>query len=317
MIPFEQDFFSAETRCDFLVDRTMKTCWAAEMELLYDVNVVCEKYDIPYYVYYGTLLGAVRHQGFVPWDDDIDIALLRGDYEKLMAVLPKELPSEYVIHNALADEDAEELWSSIANSDSISIEPARLKKFHGCPFVVGLDIYPLDFVPRDAEVREAVRKQFHFVWTTRRLAKRENRTAEEEENLQLFLREIERQFQMKFDRSRPIISQLVRLANRIAASVREEDGDELSVYINVLGRPKEYAKKSCFEKIDWAPFENIFVPIPHGYDEILTALYGDYKTPVMKRQSHDYPFYNRQLEWLRQKADGAHSRYPSIDPGTP
>lgn len=303
MLTFDKSFFEDEMRCGFLVDSTMKTCWAAEMELLYDIDVICEKHDIPYYVYFGTMLGAVRHQGFVPWDDDIDIALLREDYERLMTVLKEELPLEYVVNNPEEDENGREYWGSVANSDYISIEPDRLQKFHGCPFMVGIDIYPLDFIPRNMVQRENKKQQFHLAYTTCRLAKKEDRTAKDEENLQILLKEIERRFDVRFDMNKPVPGQLVRLQHHIASSVKETEGDELAVYINFGGPDREYPNKSGFARIDWMPFENIYVPVPCGYDEILTSLYGDYKTPVRGRQSHNYPFYLRQLEFLRELSE--------------
>ncbi|MBE5865436.1 MAG: LicD family protein [Lachnospiraceae bacterium] len=300
MLTFQEEFFLEETRCGFVVDQTMKTCWAAEMELLYDIDVICEKYDIPYFVYYGSLLGAVRHSGFIPWDDDIDIALLREDYEKLMSVLPGELPAGYIVHNPLADDENGEYWGSVVNSDCISIEPGRLQKFHGCPFMVGIDIYPLDFVPRDEKAKEEIKQKFHLVWTTCRMAKNPDRSAEEEKDFQILLKEVENRCGVSLDKENGLVGRLVRLANQIAASVKETDGDEIGMYIDVAYRPKGYVSKECFAEIDWMPFENIFVPVAHGYDEILTLIYGDYMEPVCGAQSHNYPFYKAQLEMLRQ-----------------
>ena len=63
------------------------------LEILLEVDKICKKHDIPYWLSSGTLIGAMRHDGFIPWDDDLDIEMLRKDYVRLMAVLPKELPS--------------------------------------------------------------------------------------------------------------------------------------------------------------------------------------------------------------------------------
>ena len=70
----------------------MKRAWAAELEVLSVIADVCERYHLQYFADYGTLLGAVRHKGFIPWDDDIDICMLREDYMELIRVLPEELP---------------------------------------------------------------------------------------------------------------------------------------------------------------------------------------------------------------------------------
>ncbi len=71
------------------------------LEMVKELDRICKKYDIPYFLYGGTLLGAFRHNGFIPWDDDLDVAMLRNDYKRLAKVLPDELPE----HMALQDND--------------------------------------------------------------------------------------------------------------------------------------------------------------------------------------------------------------------
>ena len=80
---FEPSFFKEEMRSSFLVDEKRKKIWAVELQILEKFDEICRKHNLTYYAYYGTLLGAVRHQGFVPWDDDLDVAMFRDDYEKV------------------------------------------------------------------------------------------------------------------------------------------------------------------------------------------------------------------------------------------
>lgn len=82
-------FFREEVRSGFLVTEKRKKVWAIELEILDLFDKVCRKYGLKWYAYYGTLLGAVRHQGFIPWDDDIDVVMFRDDYEKLKLVAPQ------------------------------------------------------------------------------------------------------------------------------------------------------------------------------------------------------------------------------------
>ena len=77
MLQFEDSFFEGETRHDFFIEPMMKRAWAASMEVLAEIDRICKKHEIKYFAYWGTLLGAVRHKGFIPWDDDIDIAIDR------------------------------------------------------------------------------------------------------------------------------------------------------------------------------------------------------------------------------------------------
>ena len=71
----------------------MTTEQAVLFEILKEIKVICEKHNLKYFLAYGTLLGAVRHQGFIPWDDDVDIVMYRDEYEKFLKIAKSELPT--------------------------------------------------------------------------------------------------------------------------------------------------------------------------------------------------------------------------------
>ena len=141
MLSFEENFFQAEMREGFQIDVTMKAVWAAELEVLGEIASVCERHGLTWYMAFGSLLGVVRHKGFIPWDDDIDIWLKREDYMQLLAYLPDELPKGYIVRSPLLESWYPEYHSCVVNSDSISIEPGHLRQFHGCPFIVGIKLF--------------------------------------------------------------------------------------------------------------------------------------------------------------------------------
>ena len=142
MLQFAEEFFQHEIRENFYIDSTMKTVWAAALDVLQSIAEVCEKYGLEWYAAYGTLLGAIRHEGYIPWDDDMDIWMKRDDYQKLLEVLPGELPEEYSVLSPQTETGYEQFHTCVVCGEGISIEPQYLERHYGCPFRVGVDICP-------------------------------------------------------------------------------------------------------------------------------------------------------------------------------
>ena len=105
MLQFEESFFEGETRNDFYIEPMMKRCWAASLEVLAEIDRICKKHGIRYFADWGTLLGAVRHKGFIPWDDDIDITMLRPDYQKFMQIAPGEFKEPFELISIHTDKE--------------------------------------------------------------------------------------------------------------------------------------------------------------------------------------------------------------------
>ena len=96
---FDISYFEDEVRGGFPIVTMIKRGWAAGIKVLEEVDRICRKHDIKYFVIWGTLLGAVRHKGFIPWDDDIDIGMKRADYMRFLEIASKELPEGFSLHN--------------------------------------------------------------------------------------------------------------------------------------------------------------------------------------------------------------------------
>ena len=94
-LEFPNGWFDEEGRCGFNVDRQRKEIWAVELDLLAEIQRVCKKYNIQYFADGGTILGTIRHKGFIPWDDDIDIAMFRDQYVKFCSIAKDEFKSPY------------------------------------------------------------------------------------------------------------------------------------------------------------------------------------------------------------------------------
>ena len=91
MLSFSDKYFDGEVRDGFFIESKMKRAWAAQLEVLDEIRRICQANNIRYFADWGTLLGAVRHQGFVPWDDDLDICMLRDDYNRFLEIAPGQL----------------------------------------------------------------------------------------------------------------------------------------------------------------------------------------------------------------------------------
>ena len=86
-----EDFFKEEIKCGFKISAAQKLVWAMQLDMYLVFAEICEKYGLKYFFMYGSVLGAVRHNGFIPWDDDIDVGMMRKDFDVFMEVAPKEL----------------------------------------------------------------------------------------------------------------------------------------------------------------------------------------------------------------------------------
>ena len=140
-------FFDEEVRNDFLVTREVKKLWAVELDLLAELDRVCKKHGLKYAANGGTLLGAIRHKGFIPWDDDIDVMMPRCDYEKLIKLAPTEFASPYYLESIHSDAETLMWFAKLKNSATAAIEyPYNPERNQG----IFIDIFPLDNVADDA-----------------------------------------------------------------------------------------------------------------------------------------------------------------------
>ncbi len=295
---FDTCFFETEVRNDFTVSGLMKRAWATQMEVLQAVADVCTRHDIPWFSDWGTLLGAVRHHGFVPWDDDIDIAVKRADYDRLIPLLRTELPDDFVLIGIYAD--AEHLHpiphSRVITNDKDRDLEKYMKRFHGFPFhYAGIDICPLDYIPRDLEKRKLINSKLNRInQVILKLDVEEPKDSSPLSECEQELCEIEALCNTSIPRDDSAVYELWRLFDSLSAGCREEEADHLADYDLWFSDPGRLLRKEWYEDIIYLPFETISMPVPVGYDDVLTATYGDYHTPVKFIQAHDYPFYKDQ-----------------------
>lgn len=162
-------FLLGEVRCGFEVTPERKRVWKTLLDIFEVFIAVCEKHGLKWYACAGTLLGAVRHKGFIPWDDDLDVMMPREDYEKLQEVLPAELPPHLFMQTTLTDPEYDICHLKIRDSRTSAIEKAHTRQGRRYNMGMFLDVFPLDAIPDgDAAMRKARRRHnwlraFHIV----------------------------------------------------------------------------------------------------------------------------------------------------------
>ena len=202
MLKFSKDFFKDEEREGFLVKSDMKRAWAMQMEILKNIEEVCDRHGINYFSFWGTMLGAIRHKGFVPWDDDMDIMMKREDYEKFVEVAPKELPEGFSLLSIYNEHEWDLATARVTNGFTLSFDEKYLKEHYLCPYVCGIDIFPYDYVPDDKETFKEQENFLNGITMVRDLYKERDKQLAEtgkynpeiDKNAETVLRDIEKFF---------------------------------------------------------------------------------------------------------------------------
>lgn len=300
---FTQDFFKPEIREEFEIPAMMKRAWAAQMEVLQVVADICEENGLQYFADGGTLLGAVRHQGFIPWDDDIDICLKREDYNRLISILQRQLPYSFVVSGMYARTVRLRMAANVSHLRVIADETLwnfndYMKYFHGFPYQrAGIDIFPLDYIPVEAKLADIQK-----IMMIQGMNLLENwTTLEKAGKLEESLQEYEKLCNVRIDRQNTK-NGLWKLTDAIASCCHKEEAEYITNYIYWIEKESYKMKKECYDEAVMLQFENIQIPVPAMYDEVLRAEYGgDYMTPVQGAADHDYPFYGHMEGELKKQ----------------
>ncbi|MCR4611726.1 MAG: LicD family protein, partial [Lachnospiraceae bacterium] len=303
-LQFEPEFFEPETRDDFYIEPLVKNAWAAQLETLNIFDQICEANGLTYSLDWGSLLGAVRHKGFIPWDDDLDVCMPRKDLMKFFEIIANYPQLECL--NPYNTSDLGNHATRLNLSRKFTVDRDGLKDFNGFPLPVGIDIFSIDYVPRnkdDEKEENDLMLKVNYAFNLLELIDRhdEKEGAYREAYLK-YITEIKEDANIEFSQSEPDMQELVILYNEIEAACRGEDADYVSEKHCLLEGGSYYLPKDTYENIIRIPFENMMVCVPANYNEVLKVKYGnDYMMPKNVGGSHDYPFYNRDISKIKER----------------
>lgn len=244
-----------------------------QLDILKRFIEVCDGLGLKWFLAYGSCLGAVRHGGYIPWDDDIDVAMPRADYEKFLEAAPEKLGENYFLQTAKTDPDYPQCFAKIRRSDTTFIETS-VKDFkinHG----IYIDIFPV------TEYRPSrlfdLKAKYYDLCVSRSYFVPERKKSPKS-ILKAILCSPIRDYRVARDRKEKLIKR--------AAT----EGTGVCSTLCGIWRTGENVPTSIFDGVKKVPFEDLEANIPEKYGEYLTLIYGDYMTlpPEEQRVAHHY-----------------------------
>ncbi len=304
-IELEEEFYEDEVREGFYVPACIKQAWGAQIRVLNDIDEVCAKLGIRYFADWGTLLGAVRHGGFIPWDDDFDLCMFRDDYTRFLYEGLKLMPDGYEIYNLQNREGHDQFLANVVAKSRICFEPEHLERFHGFPYISAVDIFIIDYISPDENEHNRIKDAISRILGISdgiREGKLKGDKLDEclsnlEKNTGLIIPDdmpegkIRQQLDVKAEKLFAYFVDRKNEARQVVQMMPWGLNDKKIM-------PAEYYKRT----VD-LPFEKGTIPVPVAYNEVLRIKYGEYMCLYKNAGAHDYPFFDKSRANLQEVLD--------------
>lgn len=265
------------------------------IEIAVEIDRVCRENNLRYFLMGGSLLGAIRHDGIIPWDDDIDIAMPREDYEKLRKISQTAFQSRFRFATHDLDKDYPYFYAKVFHQETTFVELED-------PFYLGgvfVDVFPIDGLPSNRFLMNLHYKRFYF-W--RKICKYTT--------LKKMVCDGSRFKQTMQNVAHRLINALITntfaisQCDRVAKKYLFDDCEYVANLCGAYGK-KEITLKTNMDTYKEHVFEGYNLLIPEGYENILTKTYGDYMQlpPEEKRVSRHNHFYLNLDKRITRKED--------------
>ena len=255
-----------------MICNDLRSIQLLQLSMLKELDRICRKHNIKYWLEAGTLLGAVRHGGFIPWDDDLDVAMLSDDYHKFLSVAEKELPDSIFLQTKASDPSSFHNYAKLRDTNSLYIE-FRTDFSKSGQKGVYVDIFEFDYYPNIS--KKTIRFFYKMIGKTKDILG-DKRDMTFKTVLQYFVFNIEK-FIFK-----PIWKIIDKKKSKKYASYTIEDNGYFIKQLTDDIFPLKMIK-----------FEDQEFPAPNNCDSYLKVLYGNYMEmpPVEKRLQHAYAYF--------------------------
>lgn len=252
---------------------------ACHVILLEEVKRICKKHELNYFAIAGTLLGAVRHKGAIPWDDDMDLGLLRPDYDQFIECAKAELGKHVLMQCFETDSEYGLPFAKLMLRDTVMVERAAASNHANKGIYI--DIFPLDNAPEDVELQKKHDGKTYFL---KRL---------------LLAKQGYKVYKPGETKKKLVYTALSALAAfqsaksikaKLDAAIQAYNSQPSSRIVNIggaYGYQKEMLQRCWFDGTVELPFENTVISAPAGYIDYLTYFYGDYMTPPPENKRGD------------------------------
>lgn len=268
---------------------TLQECHQELLHIAAAFDQLCRKHHIPYYMLGGTMLGAIRHRGFIPWDDDMDFGIPRPFFQQFCTWAEQELPAKYQLVSRKNSPALQKGFVKVQLRGSKLIEKVFGEQDESFYNGIAIDVFPLDGVNDTKASRRTIRLAFLLL------------RIQEGRFCSLSIRRGVKKAVAYLIKRLPINDD--RLAQRIERLIQCEDYHTASRVANFYGhwKEREIIDKPIFGTPTLYPFENLYLQGAERYDAYLSALYGDYMQlpPEDKQITHADEFYVEE-EWVLQ-----------------
>ena len=255
--------------------KTLRDLQLCELEIVRNVLEICEKHDLQIYMIGGTFLGAVRHRGFIPWDDDVDLGFSRKDYETFLQVAPEELKAGYYLWHYETDPTMPYYPAQVVDpSFEILDVSAKIPKMRSA----WIDLFPLDGMPDGAISYFFHKYRLLYLRMMLKFSQFDQVVAVNLKNRPLHEKILVAVGKHLHLEGKLDTLKRMRLIDRCLKKYPFENCRRV---VNFMGAYKfrEVFDRSVYEDSVEYPFEDITLPAPRDYDLVNRQLYGDYMTP--------------------------------------